>query len=111
MLAALRQLLPKNRQRRQIEIHRYAVYEHQGKIRSLARWREEQAVESLVVGGFESAQLRVDAHYLATLVFSDYFTSSRRTARLRQKPKRPTLRLQAQVRQHVVYTSSPKVLG
>jgi hypothetical protein len=55
MVAALRQLLPENRQRRQIEIHGYAVDEEQCKIGEFTGWREEETVESLAVGGFESA--------------------------------------------------------
>jgi hypothetical protein len=62
MISTFRQLFPEDDQRRQVKIHRYAVNEHQRKIRPVSRRREEQAVESLVVSGFESAQLRVDAH-------------------------------------------------
>jgi len=60
--------LTENGQRRQIKIHRYAVNENQRKIREFTGRREKQTVESLVVGGFESAQLGLDAHQWFLLI-------------------------------------------
>jgi hypothetical protein len=42
--------LPEDGQRRQIEIHRHAVNEHQREIEAVTWRREEQTMESLVVG-------------------------------------------------------------